>query len=281
MNLRFAAAILALALMPSALFAAEATFNRTLQVTGPSTLNVSTGAGYIHITPGPDGSIHITGHIHASSSLFSGSAEKRAKQVADNPPITQNRNSIEVGQNTHYSNIAIDYVITAPRGTAVQATSGAGEINVTNLYAPLSARVDAGNIYANELTGNSALTAGSGNIIAMMDGARQIKISTGNGNLHLTNVSGELYAETATGDVQVQGQPVANWKLAVDSGSVAIDVGAQARFSLDALTGHGSIQSTLPIVPRGPSDPQHTIGDVNGGGPTIHIQTGSGNVRIE
>src|SRR6185312_4089532 len=175
MNLRVATAIIALALMPSALFAAVATFNRTLQVNGPATLNVSTGTGYIHITPGPDGSIHITGHIHASSSLFSGSAEQRAKQVADNPPITQNGNSIEIGQNAHYSNVTIDYVITAPRGTAVQATSGAGEINVTNLCAPLSARVDAGNIYANELTGNVALTAGSGNITAMMNGARQIK----------------------------------------------------------------------------------------------------------
>lgn len=281
MTLRFAAAILALALTPTALFAAEATFNKTLQVNAPATLTVSTDAGYIHITPGPDGSVHITGHVHASSSLFSSSAEERAKQVADNPPITQNGNAIEIGQNTHYSNVAIDYVITAPRGTTVQATSGSGEMNVTNLYAPLSAKVNAGNIYANELTGNVALTTGSGDITAMMDGAQQIKISTGNGNIHLTNVTGSLYAETATGDIDVQGQPSANWKLALDSGGVALHLGAQARFSLDALTGHGSVLSTLPIVPRGPSDPQHTVGDVNGGGPIIHIQTGSGNVIIE
>ncbi|MGH9587143.1 MAG: DUF4097 family beta strand repeat-containing protein [Acidobacteriaceae bacterium] len=281
MNLRFAAAILALAFTPTALFAAEATFNKTLHVTGPATINVSTDAGYIHITPGPNDSIHIVGHIHASSSLFSGSAEERAEQVAGNPPIKQAGNTIEIGRNTHYSNIGIDYVITAPRGTSVEATSGAGEINVSNLFAPLSAKVDAGNIDANELTGNVALTAGSGNITAMMDGATQIKISTGNGNVDLTNVAGSLYAETANGDVNVQGQPSANWKLALDSGTVTVNVGSQARFSLDALTGHGSIQSTLPIVPRGASDPQHTVGDVNGGGPTIHIQTGSGNVIIE
>lgn len=281
MTLRFAAAILALALTPTALFAAEATFDRTLHITGPATLNVSTDAGYIHITPGPDGSIHILGHIHASSSFFSGSAEQRANQVADHPPVTQNGVNIEIGKNTHYSNVAIDYVITAPRGTTVDATSGAGEINVSNLYAPLSAKVNAGNIYANELTGNVALTSGSGNIAAMMHGAQQIKISTGNGNIQLTNVTGSLYAETGSGDLTVQGQPSANWKLALDSGAVTVNVPAQARFSLDALTGHGNVQSTLPIVPRGASDPQHTVGDVNGGGPTIHIQTGSGNVRIE
>lgn len=281
MYFRFAAAALALALTPTALFAAEATFDRTLHVNGPATLNVSTDAGYIHVTPGPGGSIHITGHIHASSSFFSGSAEQRAKQVADHPPITQNGNSIEIGRNTHYSNVAIDYVITAPRGTSVHATSGAGEINVSNLFAPLSAKVNAGNIFANQLNGDVALTTGSGSIIAMMDGARQIKISAGNGNIQLTNVVGSLYAETGNGDVTVQGQPSANWKLALDSGNVTLNLPSQSRFSIDALTGRGHVESALPIVPRGPSDPQHTVGDVNGGGPVIHIQTGGGNIRIE
>src|SRR6185437_5611518 len=83
MKLRFAAAALTLALTPAALFAAEGTFDRTLHVTGAATLNVSTGSGYIHITPGPAGSVHIIGHIHASNGLFSGSPEQRVRQITD------------------------------------------------------------------------------------------------------------------------------------------------------------------------------------------------------
>src|ERR1700734_2806689 len=114
MNLRWAA-LLALPIPPAALFAAEGTFDKTLTVNGAANLNVGTGSGYIHITPGPDGSIHIIGHVHANNGLFSGSSsEQRVREVTDNPPIVQNGNSIEVGQHIHLQNVSIDYVITAP-----------------------------------------------------------------------------------------------------------------------------------------------------------------------
>lgn len=280
MKLRLATAIFALAVCPAALFAAEATFDRTLPLNGPARLNIHTDAGYIHITPGPDGSIHITGHIHASNSWFGGSAEQRAREAADHPPIEQTGNSIEVGHNTHYRDVAIDYVITAPRGTAVEASSGSGNINVSNLGAPLTAKVDSGNIDANDLAGQVALTSGSGDIRAMMNHADTVRVGTGSGSIRLWGVTGSLYAETGSGNVEVDGQPGAGWKLALASGSVTINTGGHARFTLDALTGSGNIRSDLPLVPRDNSNPHHVIGDIYGGGPTVHIQTGSGNIWI-
>lgn len=279
--IRFAAAVLVLALTPAALFAAEGTFDRTLHVNGTATLKVSTGAGYIHITPGPDGSIHITGHIHASGGWFGPSAEKRAQQVAGDPPITQKGNSIEVGQHTRYDDVAIDYVITAPRGTSVNASSDAGNLNISNLDAPLTATASSGDIDASDLTGSVALNTGSGNITALMNHAQQVRVGAGSGNIHLQGVTGGLYAETGSGDIEVDGEPGANWKLALASGSVTLRTGGHARFTLDALTGHGIVRYVPPLVPRGRGDdPRHVIGDVNGGGPTVHIQTGSGNIQI-
>ncbi|MFZ0663672.1 MAG: DUF4097 family beta strand repeat-containing protein [Acidobacteriaceae bacterium] len=280
MNLHFAAAILALAVTPAALFAAEGTFDKTLHVTGPATLNVSTDAGYIHITPGPDGSVHIIGHVHASGSLFGGSAEERAKEVADHPPIAQNGDSIEVGQHTNYRNIAIDYVITAPRGTTVQAASGSGNISVTNLGAPLTAKSNAGDIYANGLTGNVALSIGSGNIQALLDHVGNARIASGTGSIRLMGVTSGLYAEAGSGDIEVQGQPASDWKIISGSGNITLDAGANARFTIDATTGSGFIKSDLAIVTLGNSDPHHVAGDINGGGPNVHIGTDSGNVII-
>ena len=51
MNLSWAA-LLALAITPAALLASEGTFDKTLPVSGAVNLNVGTGSGYIHITPG-------------------------------------------------------------------------------------------------------------------------------------------------------------------------------------------------------------------------------------
>ncbi|MGB7190607.1 MAG: DUF4097 family beta strand repeat-containing protein [Acidobacteriaceae bacterium] len=279
MKLRFAAGILVLALAPAALFAAEGTFDKSLQVNGAATLKVSTGSGYIHITPGPDGSIHIIGHVHSSNGLFSGSPEENVRRVTSNPPITQSGNDIEVGKHTHSRDVSIDYVITAPRGTSVIATAGSGDINVSNLGAPLRAATGSGTIEANDLTGDVDLNAGSGDVRAMMNHADHVRVGTGSGNIHLTGVSGGLYAEAGSGDIEIGGNPGSGWKVVTGSGNVTLSTG-NSRYTLNASTGSGDVHSDPPLVPRDNSNPHHVIGDIYGGGPTVHVQTGSGNIRI-
>jgi hypothetical protein len=280
MQLRWIAAVAALALTPAALFAAEGTFDKTLSVNGPANLSVSTGSGYIHITPGPDGSVHIIGHVHSSMGWFGGSPEERVRRVTDNPPIVQNGNSIEVGQHTHFENVSIDYVISVPRGTSVQANSGSGDLNISNLGAPLKAGTGSGDIEANDLTGDVQLNTGSGDIRAMVNGAHYVKAGTGSGTIRLQGITGGLFAETGSGDIEVGGQPGDGWKLETGSGSVTLNTGNNAHFSLDASTGSGDVHSDPPLTTHGSTDRHHIVGDINGGGPTVRVETGSGDVRI-
>lgn len=282
MNLRFAAAFVALAITPAALFAAEGTFDKTLTVSGTANLSVSTGAGYIHVTPGSDGSIHIVGHVHSGIGMFNGggSAEERVRHVTDNPPIVQNGNSIEVGEHTHFQNVSIDYVITAPRGTNLQANSGSGDLNISNLGGPLKAGTGSGNIEANDLTGDVTLNTGSGDVRAMMSAPHYAKVETGSGNIHLQGITGGLFAETGSGDIEVNGQPGDGWKLETGSGSVTLNTGSSAKFSLDASTGSGDVHSDPPLTTHGSTDHHHVVGDINGGGPIVRVETGSGDVRI-
>ena len=280
MNLRCAAAILALTLTPAALFAAEGTFDKTLSVSGAANLSVSTGAGYIHITPGPEGSIHIIGHVHSSHGWFDGSPEETVRKVTDNPPIEQNGNNVEVGKHTHLQNVSIDYVITAPRGTTVEAGSGSGDLNISNLGAPLKAGTGSGSIEASDLSGDVALSTGSGDIRAMLNGAHYVKAGTGSGTIRLQGVTGGLFAETGSGDIEVGGEPGDGWKVETGSGSVTLNTGHGAHFNLDASTGSGDVHSDPPLLTHGSTDRHHITGEINGGGPTVRIETGSGDVRI-
>lgn len=283
MHLRHAAAILALTFAPAALFAAEGTFDKTLQVSGQANLSVDTGSGYIHITPGPDGSIHIIGHVHASMGGWlggGGSPEDRVRHVTDNPPIEQNGNNIEVGKHTHLQNVSIDYVITAPRGTTVEAGSGSGDLNISNLGGPLKAGSGSGSIEASDLTGDVALSTGSGDIRAMMNGAHYVKAGTGSGTIRLQGVTGGLYAETGSGDIEVGGQPGDGWKVETGSGSVTLNTGNSAHFDLDASTGSGDVHSDPPLLTHGSTDRHHITGEINGGGPTVRVETGSGDIRV-
>ena len=85
--------------LSAAAFAAEKTFDRTLTVNGPVTLHVSTGAGYIHVSPGSDSQVHIVGHVKGSNSWWGGgSSDEAVAKVADNPPIDQAGNIIRVGE---------------------------------------------------------------------------------------------------------------------------------------------------------------------------------------
>ncbi len=274
-----AIALTILALTPAALFAAEGTFDKTLTVNGAATLAIDTGSGYIHITPGPAGAIHIVGHVHSSTGLFSGSPEETVRRVTDNPPIVQNGDNVEVGMHTHYNNVSIDYVVTAPRGTSVTANSGSGNVNITGLSAPLKASTGSGDIYANDLTGDVALSTGSGEIHALMNGAHYTKAETGNGTIKLEGVTGGLYAQTGSGDIQISGQPGDSWKLETGSGSVTLNTG-HAAYNLEASTGSGDVHSDPPLTTHGTLNHHHITGEINGGGPTVRIDTGSGDIRI-
>jgi Putative adhesin len=275
-------AIAALAASPAIMLAADGTFDKTLRVSGTAELTVGTGSGYIHVSPGSGNEIHIVGHVHANHGGWGddGSPEDRVKQVVANPPIEQNGDIVTVGKHTNYHNISIDYDITTPRGTNLEADSGSGDLRLTELGGSLKANTGSGSIEATGLSGRVALQTGSGDIRAEMNSSPDVKAQTGSGSIRLRGVNNGLYAETGSGDIEVEGQPGANWKLETGSGSVTLDTGGRGKFSLDATTGSGSIHSDPPITTHGSLERHHITGDINGGGPTVRVETGSGDIKI-
>src|SRR3954462_15318747 len=134
MNVRILLATASLAITTTA-FAADKTFDRTLNVSGAPNVSVATGSGYIRLKPGSDNQIHITGHVHGNNGWMSGGndVESRVQQIANNPPIVQAGNDITIGK-THgddlYRNISIDYDVTIPRSSNINAATGSGDMTI-------------------------------------------------------------------------------------------------------------------------------------------------------
>ena len=61
---------------------------------------------------------------------------------------------------------------------------------------------------------------------------------------------------------------------------MTLNTGGGAKFSLDATTGSGTIHSDPPISVHGSLERHHITGDINGGGVTVRVETGSGDIRI-
>ncbi len=268
------------ACLPAAALAADGTFDKTLHVSGQVMLTVSTGSGYVHVSPGSSSEVHIIGHVHANGWGFGASADDRVKQVVDNPPIDQTGNIVNIGRHHDWiRNVSIDYDITAPKGTQLEASSGSGDLRLQDLGGPVKANTGSGSVDVSGFTGRVDLETGSGEIRAGLQSANDVKATTGSGGIHLQGADGALFAETGSGDIEIGGHPNAAWKIETGSGSVTLNTGG-AHFSLDASTGSGTVHSDPPLTTHGSLERHHVTGDINGGGPTVRIETGSGDVRI-
>ncbi len=282
MQKRFSFMAVALVLLaPVMARAATGTFDRTLHVSGGAMLTVQTGAGYIHVTPGPAGVIHIVGHVQANGWSFGPSLADRVQRVVNDPPIAQAGNTVTIGgqHQDWMNNVSVDYDITAPRGTQLEAGTGSGDLRLADLNSSLRASTGSGGIQASGFTGHVELRTGSGDIRANLQSAKDVSARSGSGSIAVTGVNGSLFAETGSGDIQITGRPAAGWRLRSGSGDVTLETG-NAPFSLDASTGSGDVHSDASISTHGTIGQHHIEGDVNGGGPTVHVETGSGDIRI-
>ena len=252
------------------------TFDRTLSVSGTAQLEVSTGSGNIHITHGSGSQIHIHGQIHAKH----GDSEEQARKIAANPPIEQSGDTIHVGhRQENWHGISIDYQIEAPAGTLLTANSGSGDIVDEGVGENAKLETGSGNISATSLEGAFVVKTGSGNIVAKQTGQGDVVAETGSGDIELKDIHGSFRGHTGSGNIKASGTPSASWTLETGSGNIELWTG-NAPLTLDASTGSGSVTSEHEMMVEGTFDHHHIRGKLNGGGPTIHVQTGSGDVQI-
>ena len=110
-------------------------------------------------------------------------------------------------------------------------------------------------------------------------GEGDVKAQTGSGRIELRDIHGSLRAGTGSGDIKISGSPAGDWHLETGSGTIEFTPG-NTGFTLDASTGSGTVKTEHEMSVQGSFDRHHITGKINGGGPTVRIETGSGDVRI-
>lgn len=317
-------AVLSLALVaaPGLAFAADyqGQFERTLKVSGPVDLNVSSGSGSITVQPSSDGSVRVVGRIYANMwRRASGDVMDRVRKIEAQPPIVQEGSRITIGKqddNSLYENISISYDLQVPVATALNVNTGSGSVRVGALRGPVDAHSGSGSIQIGATGGSVKSSTGSGQIT--VDGAKgTLDASSGSGSIHLRGIAGDatvntgsgsieieqtaagtvratnssgsikawgvrggLFAHTSSGSIRVQGNPTDPWDVHTSSGSIHLDLPSEAKFTLRAQTGSGSISVDHPVTVQGSIDKHRLEGQVRGGGPTISARTSSGSIDI-
>jgi len=255
---------------------AEATFDRNLTFSGKLDLSIATGAGSITFTRGAANQIHIHGIVKVKQN----GDPAQAQQIAANPPIEQQGNTIHIGghqENLH--DISISYVIEAPADTTLRAATGSGNISDTGVGQDAKLTTGSGNIMATGIDGGFKAQTGSGNIAIDGSGQGDAKAQTGTGTIDLKGVHGSLVAQTGSGGIKATGTPSSSWKLQTGSGSIELSTG-NAPIDLDASVGSGTI-STQAAAMQTSADKHHMHLQLNGGGPEVRVETGSGSIRVD
>ncbi len=297
-------------------FAADGSFQRTLQVSGPVDLEVRTGSGHITVHTGGGNTVQINGTIRAHGH----DADERVHQLETNPPIEQNGNSIRVGHDNDpelFRSISIDYDITVPAATSlhshtgsghqriegirgpaevhsgsgnleisniggeVRADAGSGNVTLENIKGSVNARAGSGDIRASSIAGPFDGRTGSGSVRLQQTAAGDVRVDTGSGGVELSGVKGALVARAGSGDIRAEGEPTSGWRLHTGSGGVTVRLPSAAAFDLYARTSSGSISVDQPVTVQGTVGRHELRGKVRGGGTLVELETGSGNIRVE
>jgi len=233
-----------LALAAVQLQAAETgSFDKTLQVSGPVDLNVTSGSGNITVRTGASSVVHVSAKIRASDHWLGGgmSAHGKIQKIQANPPIEQTGNSIRIGRiedRELQQNVSIDYDLTVPAQTRLAANTGSGDQTINGLQLPLTAKSGSGNLTVENIGADVRLGAGSGDLkITSVKGA--LNAATGSGNVLATGIAGEITANTGSGKVEVEQTGAGNVRVGTGSGNVKL---RGVRGGLRVETGSGDIR---------------------------------------
>jgi hypothetical protein len=285
-------------------------FQKTYSVSGPVDLEVLTHSGDVNIRTGAAGTVTVSGRIVASEihvppfsdRWFNGDKASEVRDLEQNPPVTQNGNSIHIDY-VKYHNIAIDFEITVPADTTLRTRTGSGDqmieglqkggdleagsgdIELRDLTGDLHIRTGSGDVRAEGLAGSVDAEAGSGDIRLDENGQGDIQVHTGSGNIEIRRANGQVHAEAGSGDITVDGRQAGEWHFRTGSGDVSLHLSDDAAFDLDASTSSGDLDVSQPVTMtvqgRIRGNPKTLKGTVRGGGALLSIHTGSGDIRID
>lgn len=235
-------------------------FDRTLSVTGPVSIDVSSGPGGVDITVGPTNTVVVHAVIRAAFGRADlGLAEANIRALEQSPPVEQSGNRIRIGyvkDEALLKGVSVTYEIQTPEDTQVQAAADAGGLHIDGVQGPVETTNDAGR---SEVTGVKAA-------IKMTTRAGEIVVRNAGGKVFLHNESGGIELMGAQGPVEAQ---TANGRIEVSTVSGDVNATTQSA-SIRLHDVKGSVRAR---------NRSGSIEDFGSGG-AIDVETVSGAIRI-
>jgi DUF4097 and DUF4098 domain-containing protein YvlB len=256
----------------------------------------------VRVRAGSSGTVQIHGKIFVGNNWLGGHRDADVHAIEQNPPIRQAGNNIHI-EYVDVRNISIDYEITVPADTTVRTHSGSGDqtiegthgnvdvqtgsgdVKLASLQGEIRLQTGSGDVRAREVSGSVKGGTGSGDVEIEEMGPGDIDMHTGSGNITARGIQGSFHGEAGSGDITAEGTQTGSWDIRTGSGNVHVRIPSNAGFDADISTSSGSIDVGAPIEMtvqgRVGESRKQIHGKARGGGPSLRVHTGSGDIHIE
>jgi hypothetical protein len=215
--------------------------------------NLGTSRGAIHIDPGVNGGVSVSGWDRADILVraridTAADTDAEARAIVPQIQISSGGGSISAtGPETdRHHQWSVSYEIFAPRQSDILAKAHNGGIKIS------------------DLRGN-------------------IEFETMNGGVTLTRLGGEVHGRTTNGGLTVElagdRWDGSGMDVTTTNGGVKLDVPANYSAHFETATVNGGLRVDFPVTVQGRLTKEMSL-DVGQGGPTIKITTTNGGVKI-
>lgn len=282
------------------------TFEQSLSVDAPLTLEVDTSSGDINVSQSNDGQVHVRGFVKVNAPTGR-EAERLANQIVEDPPIETSGSILNVGNLRKYGvrfgifrSVSISYEIEVPFETEVKMDSSSGDQRLSNLRGPVKADLSSGDVEIIDVvqavtvdssSGSISVTNVQGDVIAdassgsisVSDVQGDVSANASSGDVHITSVHGNLKVDVSSGktDIDAAISEGADWTVNSSSGRVTLSMPAASSFNLSIDSSSGGIDLGNFVL-RGQLGDDEVEGSV-GENPSasIRIDTSSGGVQFQ
>jgi DUF4097 and DUF4098 domain-containing protein YvlB len=291
-TIRSGAAILALAVAGSTACSinlnAEQYVNKehkTFAVTGKADVELKTFDGSIEVTSWDKPEVAVTierrADTQAEAEALKVTAEQSGNRVVIHA-VKPERSESQVQVGFHHGR-SVRFVVSVPRTTDLNATSGDGSISVSGITGRVDARSGDGSIATSDISGDVGLDTGDGSISAD-NVTGDLKINTGDGSVSVKGQPRGLIAHTGDGSVSVDvtsaTMAAGDWELTTGDGGIHVTLPANFNAQLDAHTGDGGIDANDFGLRATGEDRNDLRGAIGSGGPTLRLRTGDGGITL-
>ena len=197
--------------------------------------------------------------------------------------------------------VQVSYTVTLPRKFNADLNTSGGDIRVGSLQGNVVARTSGGNLVFERIDGDLDGKTSGGNV-SLVEGTAKARLSTSGGNIQIDRAAGPTSVSTSGGNISVNSAtqitrattsggnirvklteaPQQSTTYNTSGGDITVSLPTSAAWTLDAETSGGEVRvSGVPItVTKSNTSKSRLAGTVNGGGPTLSLNTSGGEIRV-